>query len=553
MSTLASLLADRANAQPNLAAMHYPTGRDAAGLPTYATLSYAQLDARVDALASGFVHAGIGPGCKTAVLVRPGPDLTAVMFALFRVGAVPVLIDPGIDRAALKACLAEAAPQAFIGIPLAHVARLVLGWAKDSIRILVTAGSLKFWKGPTLADLETQGRAAPVLRSPPDDDALAAVVFTSGSTGIPKGVEYSHRMFVAQITLLAQVFDFAPGEPILQTFPPFALFDPALGTTTVVPDMDPTRPARADPRKLIAAIEQFQIRAMFGSPALLRTLSAYMLRQRLQLPSLRRVLSAGAPVPPDLVADVMRWAPPDCKLYTPYGATEALPVAVIEGREVLRASASHAAGVGICVGQPVPGNTVRIIAISDAPIASMADAQLMPTGEIGEITVSGPSTTRCYHGRPKQTALAKIADGDHVVHRMGDVGYLDEAGMLWYCGRKSHRVESAHGPLYSEACEQVFNQHAGVRRSALVGVGPRRSRPVIVVELMPGQHWSDALQGELLELAQRYRHTQHINTFLAHAGFPVDIRHNSKIGREKLEVYAHNCLDVAPDFTELPK
>lgn len=548
MPTLSSLLAERAALAPETIAMHYPVDRDARDLPVYASLSYAELDARVSDLARGFLAVGLGPGSKVAVMVRPGPDLTATMFALFRAGAVPVLIDPGIDQRALKQCLAEAAPEAFIGIPLAQLARLVLGWARESLRTVITVGSTWFWGGHALEEIEALGHRRDGTALPAvDADDLAAIVFTSGSTGVPKGVEFRHRMFTAQIELLREAFDFAPGEAILQTFPPFSLFDPALGTTTVVPDMDPTRPARADPRKLLAAIEAFGIRSMFGSPALLRTFSAWMSAGRRSPGTLARVLSAGAPVPPELVAEAYRWLPAEARLYTPYGATEALPVAIVEGRELLGPVRRQTAqGAGICVGRVLSANTVRIIGISDAPIRDWAEVRELPHGEIGEITVKGPSVTEAYHARAGATGLAKIRDGEALVHRMGDVGYLDDHGRLWYCGRKSHRVEGAEGLRFTETVEQVFNQHPAVLRSALVGIGERPGqRAVVCIELRrPASRAFAELLPELRSLAETHAVTSGLREFLEHPGFPVDIRHNSKIGREQLAVWASRQSSV---------
>jgi acyl-CoA synthetase (AMP-forming)/AMP-acid ligase II len=542
MPTLAALLAERARLNPDTVAMHYPVDADARDLPVYESLSYADLDARVSDLARGFLAIGVGPGSKVAVMVRPGPDLAATIFALFRAGAVPVLIDPGIDKRALRQCLAEAAPVAFVGIPLAQVARLILGWARNSIRTVITAGSTWFWGGHALEEVEAIGHQRQTLSLPEvDADDLAAIIFTSGSTGVPKGVEFRHRMFTAQIELLREAFDFAPGEAILQTFPPFSLFDPALGTTTVVPDMDPTRPAQADPRKLLAAIEAFGIRSMFGSPALLRTFSGWMVRERRAPGSLSRVLSAGAPVPPELVAEAYGWLPREARIYTPYGATEALPVAIVEGRELLGPVRRQTAqGAGICVGRVLSANTVRIIAITDAPIGDWQAVRELPAGEIGEITVAGPSVTEAYHARASATAVAKIREGGRIVHRMGDVGYLDAHGQLWYCGRKSHRVEGRDGLRFTESVEQIFNQHPEVLRSALVGIGerPQQQAVVCIERRKPVQRPFAALLPELRAIAESHPVTVGLSEFREHPGFPVDIRHNSKIGREQLSIWA---------------
>ncbi len=532
-------------------AIRCPSGRLPDGRVAYANaLSYAELERRSNAIAAGLASAGLARGQRAALMVRPSPELFLIMFALFKLGAVPVLIDPGIDKRALKQCLDEAAPEAFIGIPLAHAARCLLGWARRSLRLPVTVGRRWFWGGPRLDELEARGAALPFTMADTAPDEVAAILFTSGSTGVPKGVVYRHRHFVAQVDLLRAAFDLAPGGIDLPTFPPFALFDPALGLTSVIPDMDPTRPARADPRRLIQAIDEFGVTQMFGSPALLDTLSRHGAEHGVHLASLRCVLSAGAPVPPQVVARMQAMLPEAATIWTPYGATECLPVAVIEGRELRATRSATEAGAGTCIGRPVAGNTVRIIAIRDDAIADWSDVRELEAGEIGEITVAGPSATDAYFGRPEATALAKIgerlADGTtRIVHRMGDLGWFDDRGRLWFCGRKSQRVETAAGPLYTDCVEPVFAAHPEVRRAALVGIGPRgRQRPVLCIEAEPGvaRPARSRIIEELRRIGRSHRPTASIDTFLFHPSFPVDIRHNAKIGRELLAAWAAGKL-----------
>ncbi|MBN5031849.1 AMP-binding protein [Stenotrophomonas maltophilia] len=543
---IAARLPELARERPDQIAIRCPGRRGAGnGMAAYdVTLDYRQLDARSDAMAAGLAGYGIGRGVRTVVMVRPSPEFFLLMFALFKLGAVPVLVDPGIDKRALKQCLDEAQPQAFIGIPLAHVARLVLRWAPSATR-LVTVGRRLGWGGTSLAALERAGAKAGPMLADTDGEDMAAILFTSGSTGVPKGVVYRHRHFVGQIQLLGSAFGMEAGGVDLPTFPPFALFDPALGLTSVIPDMDPTRPAQADPARLHDAIQRFGVTQLFGSPALMRVLA----RHGRPLPTVTRVTSAGAPVPPDVVATIRSLLPADAQFWTPYGATECLPVAVVEGRELERTRAATEAGAGTCVGNVVEPNEVRIIAIDDAPLADWSQARVLATGEVGEITVAGPTATDSYFNRPQATAAAKIretlADGStRIVHRMGDVGYFDAQGRLWFCGRKTHRVETAQGPLYTEQVEPVFNTVPGVARTALVGVGPAGAQvPVLCVELQRGQSDSPALREALRAQATLRLPEANLQHVLMHPAFPVDIRHNAKIGREKLAVWASAELE----------
>lgn len=536
---IAAALPRLARERPDQVAMRCPGRRGGYQV----AITYAQLDARSDAIAAGLARRGIVRGTRTVVMVRPTPEFFLLMFALFKAGAVPVLVDPGIDRRALKQCLDEARPEAFIGIPLALLAKALLGWAK-SARVRITTGRRAWLADATLADVERDGAGAgPQLADTAPDD-VAGLLFTSGSTGVPKGVVYRHRHFVAQVGMLRDAFGIEAGGIDLPTFPPFALFDPALGLTSIIPDMDPTRPAKADPRKLHAAIRRFGVTQLFGSPALMRVLAGH----GEPLPAVRRVTSAGAPVPPEVVARMLALLPPDAQLWTPYGATECLPVAVIEGRELLALRERTEAGSGTCVGRPVARNTVRIIRIDDGAIADWSDALRVAPGQVGEITVAGPSATDAYFNRDAQTALAKIRErlpdgGERIVHRMGDLGWFDADGRLWFCGRKSQRVVvDAVTTLCTEQVEPVFNAHPGVARTALVGTGAQGMQsPVLCVELNAGigkREWP-RIERELRHLGEGFVHTAKVDTFLRYPKpFPVDIRHNAKIGRETLARWA---------------
>ena len=536
---IAAALPRLARERPDRIAMRCP-GPDGRYGDAHA-LTYAALDARSDAIAAGLARRGIVRGTRAVLMVRPTPEFFLLMFALFKAGAVPVLVDPGIDRRALRQCLDEAQAQAFIGIPLAQFARTLLGWAK-SARIHITTGRRAWLADATLAQVERAGAGAgPQLAATQADD-VAAILFTSGSTGVPKGVVYRHRHFVAQIDMLRGAFGITAGGVDLPTFPPFALFDPALGLTSIIPDMDPTRPANADPDKLHAAIARFGVDQLFGSPALMGVLA----KDGRPLPTLRRVTSAGAPVPPDTVARILELLPGDARFWTPYGATECLPVAAVEGRELLELRARTEQGAGTCVGRPVPPNEVRIIRVDDGAIPVWSDALCVPGAQVGEITVAGPSATDSYFNRDAQTRLAKIEetlpDGStRIVHRMGDLGYFDAQGRLWFCGRKGHRVVTAEGTLCTEQVEPVFNVHPEVRRTALVGVGPAgRQTPVLCVELRAGigKREHARIAEELRHIGEGHVHTARIERVLFHPGFPVDIRHNAKIGREALAVWA---------------
>ncbi len=544
---IAAYLPRMAAQQPDTPAVHFPLPGHGPDKP-YLTISYQELNQRSDQIALGLERLGIKEGVRTALMVKPCPDFFALTFALFKVGAVPVLIDPGMGVKNLKTCLGEAQPQAFIGIPQAHIARLILGWGKESIKILLTVGKRWFWGGQTLTDLlACEDSSQSYVMATSQADSIAAILFTSGSTGVPKGAVYTHGNFLAQVEALKDVYDIRPGEIDLPTFPLFALFAPALGMTSVIPEMDFTRPGQVDPEKIIAAIQRFNATTMFGSPALIRRVGAYGQGQSVKLPSLKRVISAGAPVPANVLESFSSMLGDDVQIFTPYGATESLPVCSVGSHTILSETRFLTdQGQGVCIGHPVASIELKIIKISDDPIPTWSDDLEIEDGEIGEIVVRGPQVTNSYFNRDHSTELAKITDNQgRFYHRMGDVGYRDNQGRIWFCGRKAHRVDTPGERLFTIPCEALFNTHKDIFRTALVGVQKDGATlPVVCVELLPQSVKIDRnkLMGELHALAQSNRLTQTITTFLVHKSFPVDIRHNAKIFREKLAIWAQEQL-----------
>ncbi|MDB5390629.1 MAG: lcfB 1 [Planctomycetaceae bacterium] len=576
---IAQKLRESAAAWPHQRAVVFPSGRDPAGRVTYSHLTFQQLDQETDRLARGLRNIGVTPGTRLVLMVRPSLEFIALTFALFKTGAVVVLIDPGMGRTGIFNCLKLVEPQGFIAIPLVQAIRVCSGSRFKHAKLNVTVGGRRwFWGGPNYREL-LGGAWEPFEITHTIATAPAAIIFTSGSTGPPKGVLYEHGMFAAQVELLQEFYQIKPGEIDLPGFPLFALFNSAMGVTTVIPDMDPTRPAKVDPAKILEAIDNQGVTQAFGSPAIWNRVGRYCEATGRRLPSLGRVLSAGAPVPVAVIERILRSFPitdplsdssdlpgdqsrrqiPD--IHTPYGATESLPVCSISGREVVSETAAQSRqGAGTCVGRLFPRMQLKIIEITTGPISALSQVRELPAGEIGEIIVSGPVVTREYFRNPDATQNAKIPDGDRFWHRMGDVGYLDAQQRLWFCGRKAHVVETATGNMFTICCEAIFNQHPQVYRSALVGI-PAGSdsttankdkvrvdeRPVIIIEPETGHfpQTSEAqanFRDELLKLGQANPLTQKIQTVLFHPALPVDIRHNVKIDREALSAWAEGKL-----------
>jgi acyl-CoA synthetase (AMP-forming)/AMP-acid ligase II len=433
--------------------------------------------------------------------------------------------------------VAEIAPRGLIGTPAAHLLRLFYPRALRSVTCAVIAGPRWCLPGVTLSSLRRD--PTPDVRDLPrtrSGDPLG-VFFTSGSTGEPKGVLSTHGNGAAVVLLLRDAVGLTRDDVVLACHPAFALYFTGLGMTTVLPDLDPRAPAKADPESVLRVIRDLRPTAAYMPLSVLRNLQRHCERSGRRVPHLRRIITTGAPVSVELVEATHRvLSESDADLYMMYGATEALSVCFIRGREMLdHARERMRQADGTCVGRPSAGVTVRVIRVTDSPIEQWDDELGLPPGEIGEICVRGPVVTPQYRNRPDATRRAKIPDGDRAWHRMGDAGYVDAQGYVWHCGRLDHRVETNGGALYPGLVEPVFNAHPRVVRSALVGVN---GEPVILIETRGGTD-ADALCRELRERAGCHDRTRGITRFRVYPGsFPLDVRHNAKIRRRELQDWA---------------
>jgi olefin beta-lactone synthetase len=507
-------------------------------------ITFKQLEEESNLIASGLLQYGMKRGDRVLVMVPYGTDFVTLTFGLFKAGAVPVLIDPGLGKKNVLHCIKQSEPRGMIAVPLAHAIKNLVPGPFKSIQLSVTVGKRWFWRGPTLEQVKRNGQSN-YHSEETHKDQEAAVLFTSGSTGPAKGVLYTHGMFDQQTRILREQFGILPREKDLPTFPLFGLFSTGMGMTIIIPDMDPTCPAKVNPENIIKPILDHQLTSSFGSPALWDTVSRYCKCNQIQLPSLKRILIAGAPVSGALLHRFDSILDPNCKVLTPYGATEALPVTSIERKEIINDTwRKSEKGQGTCVGKPVPGAEIKIIRISDEVIPKWDNSLEIQKGQIGEIVVKAPWVTKTYFNLSDITSLAKIPDGKSFWHRMGDVGKWDEENRLWFCGRKNHRVRIGAETLFTIPCEAIFNQHTDVKRSALVGTGMGNHRePVIIIEPKNKRGLNndrEAFIKELLELAAAHPHTRPIKKILFYSDFPVDVRHNAKIFREKLAIWAEN-------------
>jgi acyl-coenzyme A synthetase/AMP-(fatty) acid ligase/pimeloyl-ACP methyl ester carboxylesterase len=512
-------------------------------------VSWRQLDDRVRRLAAGLHRIGVRPGDRVSLLIPPGPTLSAVIYACLRIGAVVVVADAGLGVRGLTRAVRGSWPDYVIGELPGLTAARALGW--PGIRIsagrLPRAASAALGVSYSLGDILAAGTGEP-LPAPPRPEDTAAILFTSGSTGPAKGVVYTHGQLAALRDTLAAHFEVTPETGLVTGFAPFALLGPALGTRSVTPDMDVSSPRTLTATAVADAIRESDAGIVFLSPAavlnVVATANALTPDDRAALARVRTFLSTGAPISPRLLeaaAELM----PNATPHTPYGMTECLLVTDITLDGVREAA--DAPDAGVCVGKPIGANRVLMSALDADGRATGA-----PTTEpavLGEILVSAPHLKDSYD-RLWLTDREAARDTDGLAadepgrrwHRTGDVGHLDALGRVWVEGRMPHVLVTAGGPLAPVGPEQQVERVDGVRRAAVVGVGPSGLRQAVaVVETIPLARRAGLA---VSQLAAEIRASTSIPlvAVLAVPRLPTDIRHNSKIDRSKLSVWAESIL-----------
>lgn len=488
--------------------------------------SFARLLEEADRQARCLRGLGFGGGVTTLVLMKNSAEFVALVFALFRIGAVPVLIDPGMGLARFLKVIEEVEPQGLIGIPRAFALKKMSPKAFKSVELEACWGHF-----PDVCDLRRGRFEEKMVTAEVRPQDTAAILFTSGSTGPAKGVVYTHSIFTKQVEVLRRVYQFTPDDVDLPGFPLFGLFTAAMGVTGVIPDLDPSRPAQCNPFNLITQMHQYGVTSLQGSPAIWKRVAQECLERKLTLPLIRRVITFGAPISFEFLEKWKRVAP-NARIHTPYGATEALPLTDIEAEEILTTKlARNHQGAGMCVGRPLSLNKLRIVDYHQRP----DHLRPLPVGEVGEIAVTGPVVTRSYFKKPEATAASKISKDGETWHLMGDLGYLDEEGRVWLVGRKSHLIRCRQGEMFPLPGEALVLPHPDVERAALV---EGNKGPVLVVERRRGcSTLEKILRRECLQLVSQTPEYAQVGTVLFHPGMPVDPRHNAKIHREELSAW----------------
>jgi acyl-CoA synthetase (AMP-forming)/AMP-acid ligase II len=493
----------------------------------------------IDGYGALFGKCGVVAGSKCIVLISPSVNMFAVSFALFRMGAVPVMIDPGMGIKAMVRALDKVEAGFVIGMPKTLLIKLLFPAKLKSVSkwIYVPYSRNATYGFSLISNSLPQGKCPVSIPGPKD---IAAIFFTSGSTGAAKGVIYQQSQLESQMKILEKHFSYTSNERDLCTFPLIGFFAISRGLSIALARMDMSRPSTMNPSKVIEDLNHHKSTLMFCSPMVLSKLTEYVEKKKITIKTLKHLHIAGAAVNPELIRRFKNHLPQNAIINTPYGATEALPIASISDNEVLDIS-TNSTGKGVCVGKALERISIKIIAVDDGSISLIEETREVDQGSIGEIMVSGENVTQAYLSNKEANDMHKVFDEKRAKywHRMGDLGYLDKEQNIWIVGRKAHRIETGNRIYYTLPVEQVFNTHKDVERSALVGIHNHNNViPVICIELKMRSLPKPKIRKELKNLAEKYSVTEGIKIFLFHKQLPVDPRHNAKIFREKLTVWA---------------
>lgn len=500
-------------------------------------VSWAALSQRVTELAAGLAGAGVRPGDRVGLLVEPSADLTSVVYAVWRAGAVVVVADKGLGFAGMRRALRGASIDHLVAGDAGLAAARAMGLPGSRISVRQLPASMRRLLGVDhdLDSLARRGRTAP-LPTAPGPDADCAVVFTSGATGPAKGVVYRHRQVRAQVDLVRATYDLHDDDTFVAAFAPFSILGPALGLGSSIPDIDVTAPGTLTAPLLAAAAAAVEARVVFASPAALRRVVATSAdlspAQSESLSRVRLVMSAGAPVPASLLVAVGEVLP-NASLRTPYGMTEVLPVTDVSYEQILEAGA----GEGVCVGRPTAGVEVAV-----EPLAERRDGRAATL--IHDAGVTGEICVRAAHTKDRYDSLwaTEHASSRHPGwHATGDVGHVDDEGRLWVEGRVVHVISRADALVTPVAIEQRVESLDTVAAAAAVGVGPAGAQ-VLVVVIVPegtpsrkriGRRFPMRLRVAPHDLAEGVRAVAGtaVAAVLCADLLPTDIRHASKVDR----------------------
>ena len=439
------MLAAAVEAHPDVTAVIYQDQR----------ITYAEFGRAVAGLARQLSALGLGPGKRAILLMANSIEMDVALMAVMATRAQVVPVNPFFTQHELSKTLADVDATVIVSD---HLSAAKAGAVADEFGIanalVLGTGSLAEWTRD--ASLELDPKTLPGL------DDLALMIFTGGSTGIPKGVNHTHRGLLAGTYIHVDVWPVEYGrETFLNVAPMFHIW--GLGYATWVPiyaQSTLVMVPRYEPDKVVRALSDHKVTIFAGGPApIYMGLLASPIFDDCDLSALRYCLSGGAPCPADLHRE---WnARAKCPLLEGWGMTEGAPFCLNpcgSGKRKL-----------LSVGNPVPETEVEIVDLDTGE-------RVLPLGERGEVRVRGPQLMREYRNRPDETRLA-LRDGWLYT---GDIGVIDDEGFVSLVDRKKDMVIVGGFNVYPREVDEVLFKHPKIREAATVGKPDSRLGEVLV-------------------------------------------------------------------------
>ncbi|MBF0450652.1 MAG: AMP-binding protein [Candidatus Magnetomorum sp.] len=549
-------IVDLAKTSPYKKAVICLSGRDANGKMAYSHLTYRQFNQQSDDIARGLQRSGVVRGTKTALQMTPGVEWFTVAYALLKIGAVPVLIQPSLGFRHMAQCIKAVEPEALIISPKFQMLPLLYPGNYQSVHLQINTDRRWLKKGLSLVDLQ-QNEPGPFQVTESRDQDPGMIIFsTTNETETPKPILLTHKVLNAIADLLTSVMDSSSDSVFFTTFPLFMILAPSMGIRQIVPSSQSMKGLKINPRMIVESVWDHGITHLLMSPTHLMVLEDFLKDAGIFLPSIQRMLSWGEAFPAQELQKLHYFINDQTQVFPLYGMAEAPVVTTLGSHEIVsETQIKTERGFGICQGKVIENMQMRVIEVSDRPIDNWSDDLLIEEAIIGELVVKGEAVSKKYSNNVTADALTKIPDGKDMWHRTGDVGWLDAKGYFWFCGRKKDRIiVSEDETLYTIPCEAVFLRHQRVHRCIIVGVGPiPYQTPVLIIELARGDSgkYISTLTHELIDLAQAYPHTGNIKKILFRKSFPVHPLYHQKINRKQLTIWAAKKLGKSlPD--EIP-
>jgi acyl-CoA synthetase (AMP-forming)/AMP-acid ligase II len=522
-------------------------GRDSNGKMSYSHLTFRQLDQRSNELARGLQQAGVIRGTRAALQMLPGIEWFSITYALLKIGAVPILLQPALGIRKMAQCVKAVEPEILITEPKYQALQTFNANNYQSVHLHISTEKRWYSKGISITDLQKNDHASFQPAEMRSHDTGMIVFSTSCESEKPKPTVFTHGMLNAIIELIRSVMAVTLESTLVTPFPFFMILAPATGIRQIIPASHSLKANKLDPRILVETIWDYGVTHLLMSSTRLMMLTEFLRNEAIFLPSMQRIASWGEPYPAFELQKLHSFINEKTQIFPIYGMAEAPVISTLGSHKIVsETQVKTERGFGLCQGQVVDGLEIRIIEVNDRPIDNWSDDLLVDKGGIGELVVKGEAVSRQYYNNSKNDALHKIPDGKFMWHRTGDIGWQDTKGHFWFCGRKQDRITIAENEtLYTIPCEAVFMQHERVHRCIIVGVGPvPYQTPVLIIELAPGDSgkYISTLTHELRDLALAYPHTGNIKNILFRKSFPVHSLYHQKINRKQLTIWAAKKL-----------